>query len=156
MTKFLFETYSSLYSDPAELMEKMNHVIARTVKTGDYITAFYMIIEPTNRILDICNRNGAKLTIMFEVAEYWAFKQYDDHLTNKLGYSPSQEMEQQAIKAIIQGHDVQLHIHPQWQRPDRRGLLCNDFQFQVACGYLFCGCLCSSRFRDRRGHSCLL
>ena len=56
------------------------------------------IIEPTNRILDICNRNGAKLTIMFEVAEYWAFKKYDKHLNKKLGYSPSKVMEQQAIK----------------------------------------------------------
>ena len=51
---------------------------------------------------------------MFEVAEYWTFKKYDNHLTKKLGYSPSQMMEQQAIKAIMQGHDVQLHIHPQW------------------------------------------
>lgn len=72
------------------------------------------IIDPTNRILDICNRNDAKLTIMFEVAEYWAFKRYDKYLTERLGYSPSKVMENQAIKAVIQGHDIQLHVHPQW------------------------------------------
>ena len=29
---------------------------------------------------------------MFEVAEYWAFKQYDEELITKLGYSPSYKM----------------------------------------------------------------
>lgn len=95
------------------------------------------IIEPTNRILDICNRHGAKLTIMFEVAEYWAFKQYDSHLTKKFGYSPSKKMEQQVIKAIQQGHDVQLHIHPQWigAKLNNNGLWKLNFD-QYGVGYL--------------------
>jgi len=70
------------------------------------------IIEPTNRLLHICERHGAKLTIMFEVAEYWAFKQTEDKLD--LGYSPAQVMAEQIQNAIIRGHDVQLHLHPQW------------------------------------------
>jgi hypothetical protein len=72
------------------------------------------IIQPTNRILEICDRRGVKLTIMFEVGEYWAFKQYDRELRGELGYSPSAEMKNQAIDAIERGHDVQLHLHPQW------------------------------------------
>jgi hypothetical protein len=70
------------------------------------------IIEPTNRLLHICEQHGAKLTIMFEVAEYWAFKQIEDKLD--LGYSPAQVMAEQARNAISRGHDVQLHLHPQW------------------------------------------
>jgi hypothetical protein len=70
------------------------------------------IIEPTNRLLHICERHGAKLTIMFEVAEYWAFKQNEDKLG--LDYSPAQVMAEQIQNAISRGHDVQLHLHPQW------------------------------------------
>ena len=70
------------------------------------------IVEPTNRLLDIFDNHGAKLTIMFEVAEYWAFKQMEEKLD--LGYSPAKAMEEQAQDAIKRGHDVQLHLHPQW------------------------------------------
>lgn len=72
------------------------------------------MIEPTDRVLDICDRHGAKLTIMFEVAEYWAFRQAEKQGRLRLAYSPSQAMEEQARDAIRRGHDVQLHIHPQW------------------------------------------
>jgi hypothetical protein len=70
------------------------------------------IIKPTNRLLDIFDSYGAKLTIMFEAAEYWAFKQMEDKLD--LDYSPAKAMEEQAQNAIRRGHDVQLHLHPQW------------------------------------------
>jgi hypothetical protein len=70
------------------------------------------IIEPTNRLLDICDSHGAKLTIMFEAAEYWAFKRMEDKLN--LGYSPAKAMEEQAQDALRRCHDVQLHLHPQW------------------------------------------
>ena len=51
MAKFLFYTYGAEYQDPAALMEKMNLEIAKTVKTCDYITAFYIIIDISNRVL---------------------------------------------------------------------------------------------------------
>ena len=70
------------------------------------------VIEPTNRILDICDRHDARLTIMFEVAEYWAFQQYDRQLQEHLGYSPCSQMKAQVLDAIRRGHDVQLHLHP--------------------------------------------
>lgn len=72
------------------------------------------IIEPTRRILAICDAYQFPLTIMFEVAEYWAFLKYDGQLRRDLGYSPSNEMEIQIINAVKAGHDVQLHVHPQW------------------------------------------
>ena len=72
------------------------------------------IIEPTNRILDICDKHDCRLTIMFEVAEYWSFKEAESANLLKSNYSPASEMEKQIVGAIIRGHDVQLHIHPQW------------------------------------------
>ena len=72
------------------------------------------VVAPTRRLLDICERHGAKMTIMFEVGEYWAFERYDDRLQRELGYSPYRTMKTQMTEAITRGHDVQLHLHPQW------------------------------------------
>jgi len=72
------------------------------------------VVGPTRRLLDLCDKHDAKMTIMFEVGEYWAFEQYDSQLRRDLGYSPSEQMRTQALDAIKRGHDVQLHLHPQW------------------------------------------
>ncbi len=72
------------------------------------------VVSPTRRLLDICARCGAKLTIMLEVGEYWAFEQYDERLQHDLGHSPARAMKEQIVEAIQRGHDVQLHLHPQW------------------------------------------
>jgi hypothetical protein len=72
------------------------------------------IVQPTNRLLNICDKHGAKMSIMFEVGEYWAFERHDSRLRKDLGYSPCEEMKRQAIDAVRRGHDVQLHSHPQW------------------------------------------
>jgi hypothetical protein len=72
------------------------------------------MIIPTNRILKICDKYEAKLTLMFEVLEYLAFKREEKNDTLKLNYSPSKEIEKQARQIVKKGHDVQLHLHPQW------------------------------------------
>jgi hypothetical protein len=72
------------------------------------------VVAPAHRILGLCNAHHAKMTIFFEVGEYWAFERYDAQLRASLGYSPCEEMRKQATDAIAQGHDVQLHLHPQW------------------------------------------
>ena len=46
------------------------------------------VVDPTRRLLDICERHGVKMTIMFEVGEYWAFERHEDQLRRDLGYSP--------------------------------------------------------------------
>lgn len=50
MTKFILYTFGPELTNPDELMGKMNHDIARIVKTGDYVTAYYMIIDPSNTV----------------------------------------------------------------------------------------------------------
>lgn len=72
------------------------------------------IIEPTDRLLDICDEHGAKLSLMFEVAEYWAFRAAEENALLQLDYNPTELMEQQVRRAVERGHDVQLHIHTQW------------------------------------------
>ncbi len=76
---------------------------------------FEHIIKPTETILSIAEAHNAHLTIFFEVVEYWRLKEQWE-LGNRMGYSrnPVAAMEAQLRKAYESGHDVQLHLHPQW------------------------------------------
>ncbi|GAP80642.1 polysaccharide deacetylase family protein [Porphyromonas gingivalis] len=76
---------------------------------------FEHIIKPTEELLAIARRHGIKYTIFFEVVEYWYLKREWER-GNKMGYTedPISAMEQQLREAYLQGHDVQLHLHPQW------------------------------------------
>lgn len=68
-----------------------------------------LMVEPTYRLLRLCDEYGAKLSIMADVAEILKFKEfkekngcddyYYDVIVDQLRY------------AIKTGHDVQLHIH---------------------------------------------
>src|SRR5579871_5708006 len=68
-----------------------------------------LMVEPTNRMMDLFDSYGAKLTIMADIAEILKFKQYeeqfgrDDYQYNAIAA--------QLRDAIRRGHDVQLHIH---------------------------------------------
>lgn len=73
------------------------------------------IIEPTYNILEIANRYDAKITFFVEVVEFWKIE--EEWLKgNKMGYeeNPINDIRKQLQEAYRQGHDVQLHIHPQW------------------------------------------
>jgi hypothetical protein len=76
---------------------------------------FQHMINPTNRILSICDMNNIKTTIFFEVLEYIKLRE-EWESGNQMGYnkSPSEAIEIQLQKAAINGHDIQLHVHPQW------------------------------------------
>lgn len=76
---------------------------------------FKHIIEPTQKILQICNTFNAKITIFFEVIEYWKLKE-EWEKGNDMGYinNPIASMEKQLQEAYLNGHDIQLHLHPQW------------------------------------------
>lgn len=76
---------------------------------------FKHIVEPTNAILEVAERYGAKITAFFEVVEYWRLKQ-EWESGNHMGYAsnPVEAMEKQVLDMIKRGHDVQLHLHPQW------------------------------------------
>src|SRR5690554_355033 len=76
---------------------------------------FTHIIAPSNKILQLCDRHNIRTTIFFEVLEYIKLKE-EWEKGNSMGYSenPVKAIEQQIQQAATDGHDIQLHIHPQW------------------------------------------
>lgn len=76
---------------------------------------FEHMIRPTARLLDIADEYGVKYTIFFEFVEYLKLKEEWDK-GNAMGYvdNPVEAIENQIRDACRRGHDIQLHIHPQW------------------------------------------
>jgi hypothetical protein len=72
------------------------------------------IIEPAERMARICERFGMPLTVFFEVEEYLAFERERGALIDAWGYDPAAELRAQAIDFVDRGHDLQLHLHPEW------------------------------------------
>lgn len=70
--------------------------------------------EPTERMAAACEKHGMPLTIFFEAEEYLAFERERDKLVAVLGYDPAAEVRAQAVGLARRGHDLQLHIHPEW------------------------------------------
>src|SRR6185437_6298243 len=76
------------------------------------------IIDPTERMARLCEKYGAPLTVFFEVEEYLAFMKFRDALVKSLGHDPAELIRQQIISFAKAGHDIQLHLHPQWHGAD--------------------------------------
>ena len=72
------------------------------------------MVNPTKEITSIFDKYGVKYSIMFEYMEYKKFKEYDKQLSKDLGYSPYNLITKQLTRLSKKGHDIQLHIHPQW------------------------------------------
>src|SRR5262245_27039901 len=68
-----------------------------------------LMIEPTDRLLRLCEKYGSKLTIMADVPEILKFKEYREK-NGRDDYSYEAILDQ-LRSAIKNGHDVQLHIH---------------------------------------------
>lgn len=75
---------------------------------------FNHMINPTDKILQICDQEEIKTTIFFEVLEYLKLK--EEWGKSNMGYTenPIVAIENQIKTAALNGHDIQLHIHPQW------------------------------------------
>jgi peptidoglycan/xylan/chitin deacetylase (PgdA/CDA1 family) len=68
-----------------------------------------LMIEPTQRILRLFDKYGAKLTIMADTAEILKFKEYaEQHKMDDYNYGG---IVSQLRDAVVRGHDAQLHIH---------------------------------------------
>jgi hypothetical protein len=76
------------------------------------------ITDPTERMAKLCEKYGAPLTVFFEVEEYLVFEKFRDALVATLGYDPAALIRQQIVDLARRGHDIQLHLHPQWYRAD--------------------------------------
>lgn len=73
------------------------------------------IIEPTERILALAAQYKAKITFFVEVIEFWRIEE-EWQRGNRMGYAsnPIEDIRSQLQEAYKNGHDVQLHLHPQW------------------------------------------
>lgn len=76
---------------------------------------FEDVVEPTEELLKKFQQADIKITIFFEIVEYCRLKEQWDS-GNTMGYErdPIAAMENQLQNAVREGHDVQLHVHPQW------------------------------------------
>lgn len=72
------------------------------------------IVAPTARLARLCRKYAVPLTVFFEAEEYLAFVRHAQALRALLGYDPAQLMREQAHSLVAEGHDVQLHLHPEW------------------------------------------
>jgi SAM-dependent methyltransferase len=64
------------------------------------------VFEPTEHFFDVCGSQGVSITLMAEMGEYFWLKQFDPPVAAK--------MENQWRDAVQKGHDVQIHLHPNW------------------------------------------
>src|SRR4051794_9218662 len=69
-----------------------------------------LMFEPARKILGVCERYGAKYTFFAEVGQQFAM------LSSPLEKHrrAAAQWEEVLRDAVRRGHDVQLHLHPQW------------------------------------------
>lgn len=64
------------------------------------------VLVPAERLMNAAEKAGVPLTLMAEMGEHAWLRRHRPTLADK--------MENQWIDAIKRGHDVQLHLHPNW------------------------------------------
>ncbi|HSZ15144.1 MAG TPA: methyltransferase domain-containing protein [Solirubrobacteraceae bacterium] len=64
------------------------------------------VFAPTDALLDACDAEGARLTIFAELGEHAFLREHQPQLAAR--------MEAQWRDAVERGHDVQMHLHPNW------------------------------------------
>jgi len=79
------------------------------------------VVDPTERMARLCEKYGAPLTVFFEVEEYLAFEKFRDALVKQFGYDPAGLIRAQIVDLAKRGHDIQLHLHPEWYGADYQG-----------------------------------
>lgn len=72
------------------------------------------IIEPMEKMGLLANEFGFPIVVFVEVEEYVAFCSNSDKLQKTLGYDPAELMRSQLRWLVECGHELQLHIHPEW------------------------------------------
>jgi hypothetical protein len=67
------------------------------------------VLHPAERMMAIAERFGAPLTFFLEALEFVVIAEESD----------DRRPQQQMRSALVRGHDVQLHLHPQWTNAAR-------------------------------------
>lgn len=72
----------------------------------------HCMLRPTESMARTLEKYGAKMTVFFDVCEYWAFEREFEKGTLKQDWAG--QIRSQLQDLMKRGHDVQLHFHPQW------------------------------------------
>ena len=70
------------------------------------------VLEPTAQMVACLEEVGARLCVFLDLAEYWAFTESFER--GHLEEDWAGQMKSQLQALLGRGHDVQLHLHPQW------------------------------------------
>jgi hypothetical protein len=74
----------------------------------NYLSEREVLIEPTEQIIRAFKEEGIPMTLFADVASVWRYRSL------KLDTDFVLLFEDQLRRAIRDGHDVQLHLHPHW------------------------------------------
>jgi hypothetical protein len=69
-----------------------------------------LMLDPARRLLDICDRFGARYSLFAEIGQQLTMRDSASAKHRALASA----WERTVIDAVRRGHDVQLHLHPQW------------------------------------------
>lgn len=73
-----------------------------------------LMIEPTAELMRILAAYKIQMTVFFEIEEFLIFQKYAAMLEVAWGYNPADEIELQLSQMVCAGHEIGLHLHPQW------------------------------------------
>lgn len=78
---------------------------------GDHSgTAEKCMLEPTETLMQLCEGSKARITFFVDIGYVIAAEKYPEHTQDVL------KVKAQIKEMIERGHDVQLHIHPHWEK----------------------------------------
>ncbi len=69
------------------------------------------LIKPSEELLKICDERNIRMCFFVDVCEIWAFEALEKR-DPKFHFASA--IKEQLTKIIQSGHDIQLHLHPQW------------------------------------------
>lgn len=72
------------------------------------------LIDPTNRLLTLAQKNEISLTFFVDVGYLLRLEDYKTNFPEL--ETDYQQINEQLIELVKQGHDLQLHIHPHWEK----------------------------------------
>lgn len=73
-----------------------------------------VLFEPTRKLLDVWAEHDVRATFFPDVCSVWRHREFELN-----DYADA--FEAQMRKAFDSGHDVQLHLHPEWLEAERQG-----------------------------------
>jgi len=70
------------------------------------------MIEPTQMLASILDKNGSKMTIFWDILHYYRLLELENSCSELL--EDRLLIENQILELAKSGHDIQLHLHPHW------------------------------------------